>query len=173
MLALRSSKRLSTLLQTWLFHGLFARWVVCYLIMRMSNEFWFLVDNESLISICNTESDLHQRRSVKASGLALLGIVVHYWPRYWLYSRHDEKLTPEFVGCGESRICAQLLSLSKFTFQCRSCASDRFCAGGSWGGVGGRGGWLPYRWRLISALSNDVRMLQVTRCRCLWTSWRR
>ena len=23
-------------------------------------------------------------------------------------------------------------------------------------GIGGRGGWLPYRWRLISALSNDV-----------------
>ena len=33
-------------------------------------------DNESQISIFNAESDLHQRRSVKASGLALLGIVV-------------------------------------------------------------------------------------------------
>ena len=42
--------------------------------MRMSNE--FIVDNESRISIFNTESDLLQRRSVKASGLALLGIVV-------------------------------------------------------------------------------------------------
>jgi hypothetical protein len=43
-----------------------------------------------------------------------------------------EKSTPEFVGCGESRICAQQLSLSSsFTFQCRSCASGRFCAGGS------------------------------------------
>jgi hypothetical protein len=35
-----------------------------------------LFDNESQISIFNTESDLHQRRSVEASGLALLGIVV-------------------------------------------------------------------------------------------------
>ena len=32
--------------------------------------------DESQISIFNTESDLHQRCSVKASGLALLGIVV-------------------------------------------------------------------------------------------------
>ena len=35
-----------------------------------------LSDNESHISIFDTESDLHQRRRVKASGLALLGIVV-------------------------------------------------------------------------------------------------
>ena len=35
-----------------------------------------LSDNESQISIFNTDSDLHQRRNVKSSGLALLGIVV-------------------------------------------------------------------------------------------------
>ena len=48
-----------------------------------------LSDNESQISIFNTESDLHQRRSVKASGLALLGIVV----AIGIVAEHCEGLT--------------------------------------------------------------------------------
>ena len=35
-----------------------------------------IFDNESQISVFNAEGDLHQRRNVKASGLALLGIMV-------------------------------------------------------------------------------------------------
>ena len=46
-------------------------------------------DNELQISIFNTESDLHQRRSVKASGLALLGIVV----TIGIVAEHCEGLT--------------------------------------------------------------------------------
>ena len=49
----------------------------------------FLVDNESQFSIFNTESDLHQRCSVKARGLALLGIVV----TICIVTEHCEGLT--------------------------------------------------------------------------------
>ena len=52
------------------------------------------------------------------------------------------KITPEFVGCDDSRICAQLLSLSSsFTFQCRSCAQADFVPV-AWQLRGGRRAWL-------------------------------
>ena len=53
------------------------QWVYMYLTMRMRRfSIMSLSDNGSQISIFNTERDLHQRRSVNANGLALLGIVV-------------------------------------------------------------------------------------------------
>ena len=48
-----------------------------------------LSENESQISIFNAESDLHQRRSVKSSGLALLGIVA----TIFIVVEHSEGLT--------------------------------------------------------------------------------